>query len=110
MMENRLASQIFLFLLIAAFPCVIWAISALSSPKPTAMTGRATVTAHRTWLERGRKYHVCFKLSDGSMLELRTVRVDYETLLDGQSGQLTWENDLFLHFDPDLPERKETAI
>ena len=34
-------------------------------------------------------------------MELYTIREDYETLLDGQTGQLTWEKETFLHFDPD---------
>ncbi len=98
-------STIFSIMLLVVFPCAVWGISALISRRETVqITGRATVKSHRSWLERGRKYRVCFELSDGSLLELRTIRSDYETLRIGQSGQLTWEEDLFLHFDPDIPQ------
>lgn len=95
---------LFIFILLVVFPCAVWGIYALLSPKKVTLTGRATVKSHRAWLERDWKYLVCFEFNDGSTLELRTVKSDYQALTDGQSGQLTWENDLFLHFDPDNPQ------
>ena len=72
------------------------------------MTAPATVVSHRLALSpAGGRYSdnwnrlVTFRLSDNTELELYTTKEEYETLIDGQSGQLTWEDDLFLHFDPD---------
>lgn len=94
---------IFIVLLLVVLPCAVWGISAPLSPKKVTLTGHATVKSHRVWRDSSWNYLVCFAFSDGSTLELRTVRGDYDTLKDGQSGQLTWEDDLLLHFDPDIP-------
>lgn len=75
------------------------------------MTGRATVVSHRLELGIGGGAYgadnwnrlVTFRLSDGSELELYAVREDYEQLEDGVSGQLTWQKENLLHFDPDTP-------
>ena len=111
MLTNRLTSAyLYLFLFIVAFPCLVWGIYSLCSKKSVTFTGRATVKYHRTWLERGRKNLVGFELNDGSILELHTLRADYETLLHGQSGLLTWEQDQFRHFDPDIPQGRRNRI
>lgn len=100
-------STIFSILLLVVFPCVVLGISALLNRK-SQMTAHATVVSHRLELGiGGGKYGdnwnrlVTFRLTDGSELELYTVRADYETLTDGQSGQITWEKENLLHFDPD---------
>lgn len=75
------------------------------------MTGRATVISHRMELAKvasrwsnNWNHLVTFHLSDGSELELYTTEAEYHTLEDGQIGLLTWEKDLFYHFDPDIPQ------
>ena len=94
---------IFIVLLLIVFPCTVWGLVALFSPKKLTLTGHATVQSHRVIQESTWNYLICFEFSDGSALELRTVKADYQTLKDGQSGQLTWEDDFLLHFDPDIP-------
>lgn len=94
-------TQGILLLALFAVLLIVWGIYSLCSQKKVTLTGRATVKSRYTQLARGRKYLICFELSDGSTVELRTIRSDYETLKDGQSGQVTWEDDLLLHFDPD---------
>lgn len=72
------------------------------------MTAPATVVSHRLELGIGGGMYgnnwnrlVTFRLSDGSELELYAVREDYELLEDGTSGQLTWQKENLIHFDPD---------
>ena len=98
---------IYILLLLVVFPGVAWGLSSLFS-KNKKMTAPATVVSHRLALSpAGGRYSdnwnrlVTFRLSDNTELELYTTKEEYETLIDGQSGQLTWEDDLFLHFDPD---------
>lgn len=93
---------------ILATPCLVWGISALFSRNKGKMTAHATVVSHRLELGIGGGMYgdnwnrlVTFRLIDGSEIELYTIRQDYETLVDGQSGQLTWEKENLLHFDPD---------
>ena len=100
-------STIFSIILFVAIPCVLLAISALRNRK-SQMTAQATVISHRLELGIGGGMYgdnwnrlVTFRLKDDSEVELYTIREDYETLLDGQTGQLTWEKETFLHFDPD---------
>ena len=95
--------------LILAIPCLVWGISALFSRSKGKMTAHATVVSHRLELGIGGGMYgdnwnrlVTFRLGDGSELELYTIRQDYETLVDGQYGQLTWEKENLLHFDPDV--------
>lgn len=92
---------LFVFVLLVVFPCAVWGIYALLSPKKVTLTGHATVKSHQIWRDSCWTCLVCFEFSDGSELELRTVKGDYQALTDGQSGQLTWEDDLLLHFEPD---------
>ena len=93
--------MIFLVLLLIVFPCTVWGICALLSPKKITLTGHATVMSHYVSRSSTWHYMVCFAFSDGTTMELRTVKGDYQTLKDGQSGQVTWEDDFLLHFDPD---------
>ena len=102
-------STVFSILLLVLFPCAALGISALHNQK-SRMTAHGTVVSHRLELGiSGSMYGdnwnrlVTFRLKDGSELELYTVREDYETLIDGQSGQITWEKENLLHFDPDIP-------
>ena len=94
---------IFIVLLLIVFPCAVWGICALLSPKKITLTGHATVQSHRVVRSSSWNYMVNFIFSDGSTMELRTVKGDYQALKDGQSGQVTWEEDFLLHFDPDIP-------
>ena len=100
-------SIIFSIILFVAIPCAVLDISALRNRK-SQMTAQATVVSHRLELGIGGGMYgdnwnrlVTFRLKDDSEVELYTIREDYETLLDGQTGQLTWEKETFLHFDPD---------
>lgn len=100
------SQYLFLLLLVVVFPGLVWAVSALLSRNTSKLTGHATVKSHRVARDTGWLYLVCFELGDGSPLELLTTIGDYQALIDGQSGQLTWENNLFYHFDPDAPQER----
>ena len=72
------------------------------------LTAPATVVSRRLELGIGGGAYgdnwnrlVTFRLSDGSQLELYTIKQDYELLTEGLSGQLTWQKENLLHFDPD---------
>lgn len=94
---------IFIVLLLIVFPCMVWGIVRLLDKNRGELTGHATVKSHRVERSSTWNYMLCFEFSDSSTLELRTTKGDYQTLKDGQSGQLTWEDGLLLHFDPDIP-------
>ena len=103
-------STIFTILLLVILPCAVLGISALLNRK-SQMTAHAAVVSHRLDLGIGGGMYgdnwnrlITFRLKDGSEIELYTVREDYETITDGQSGQITWEKENLLHFDPDIPQ------
>lgn len=103
--------MIFWIALLVILPCLVWGLPALFSRNKGKVTGHATVISHRMVLARVSSRHsdnynrmVSFRLSDGSELELYTTKEAYASLTDGQAGQLTWEKDLFYHFDPDTPQ------
>ena len=99
--------QILLFALPAGLFAVMVLVHALSRGKE--MTGPATVVSHRLELGVGGGAYgadnwnrlVTFRLSDGTELELYAIREDYEQLEDGMTGQLTWQKENLLNFDPD---------
>lgn len=102
-------SMIFSIALLVIFPCAVWGISRLFDKNKGEMTAHATVVSHRLELGIGGGMYgdnwnrlVTFRLKDGSEMELYTIREDYETLIDGQTGQLTWEKGNLMHFDPDI--------
>lgn len=103
-------ATVFTVVLLVVLPCVALGISALRNHK-SRMTAHGTVVSHRLDLGIGGGMYggdnwnrlITFRLKDGSEMELYTVREDYETLFDGQSGQITWEKENLLHFDPDIP-------
>ena len=101
-------STIFSIVLLVVFPCAVWLIYRLFDKNRGEMTAHATVVSHRLELGIGGGMYgdnwnrlVTFRLKDCSEIELYTVREDYETITDGQTGQLTWEKENLLHFDPD---------
>lgn len=103
--------MIFLIVLLLVLPCLVWGLPALFSRNKGKMTGHAAVVSHRMELAKVASRHsdnynrmVTFRLGDGSELELYTTKEKYNSLVDGQTGQLTWEKDLFYHFDPDTPQ------
>ena len=105
-----LSQFLFVFGLLVAFPLAVWGISRLFDKNKGIMTAHATVVSHRLDLGIGGGMYgdhwnrlITFRLKDGSELELYTVREDYETIADGQTGQITWEKENLLHFDPDIP-------
>ena len=76
--------------------------------KGPELTGRATVTSHR--VEQGRymgkapsRWHhlITFTLSDGEEIELYVFEAMFNSLKDGQTGQLTWKGKDFHSFEPD---------
>lgn len=96
--------QLVFIVLLVVLPCLVWGFPALFSRNRHEMTARATVQSHRVGRDSGWKYLVIFALADGETVELITTIPDYQSLEDGQSGQLTWEKGMFLHFDPDHPQ------
>mgnify|MGYP006992095086 CR=1 FL=1 len=107
-----MAQFLFVFGLLVAFPLAVWGIYRLLDKNRGEMTAYATVVSHRLDLGIGGGMYggdnwnrlITFRLKDGSEMELYTVREDYETITDGQSGQITWEKENLLHFDPDIPQ------
>lgn len=101
--------QIIFFLFLAGLFAALILIHILSRGKE--MTGPATVVSHRLELGTGGGGYgadnwnrlVTFRLTDGNELELYAIREDYEKLEDGMTGQLTWQKENLLHFDPDTP-------
>lgn len=101
-------STMFTILLLVILPCAVLGISALLNRK-SQMTAHGTVVSHRLDLGIGGGMYgdnwnrlITFRLKDGSEIELNTIREDYETIADGQTGQITWEKENLLHFDPDI--------
>lgn len=77
--------------------------------KGPEMTGPATVKSHRVvqgrYLGKAPSRWNCmvtFTLSDGEEVELYTIQSDYQTIKDGQTGQLTWQGKRLLDFEPDM--------
>ena len=74
----------------------------------TKLTGRATVVTRRMevsniptqWSDNYNRL-ITFRMSDGNELELYVDKEVYATLQDGETGQLTWQGDLFTCFDTD---------
>lgn len=104
----ELSQFLFIFGLFVALPLTAWLIYRLFDKNRGEMTAHATVVSHRLELGIGGGMYgdnwnrlVTFRLKDGSEMELYTVREDFETITDGQTGQLTWEKENLLHFDPD---------
>ena len=104
-------SQLMMILFILGIPMIAWGIPALINRLKGPSTAYVTVVSHRLKLSNvGGSIHtdnwnrlVTFRLKDGSDLELYTTKEAYETLEDGQTGQLTWEQENLLYFDPDVP-------
>ena len=102
-MDSETFSLLFVFL-VPILGLVVYAIV----NRKQEMTGPATVVSHR--MEPGKfgsRYTdnwnrmVTFRLSDGTELELYVTQSEYAELTDGQQGQLTWDKDILIHFDPD---------
>lgn len=93
-------------LALIGIPCLVWGLPRLFSRNKGEMTARATILSHRVEVAKfasrksGYNYLVAFDLG-GDTLELYTTEEEYHALTDGQRGQLTWEKDLFYHFEPD---------
>ena len=106
-----LSQYLFILGLFVMLPLAFWGIYRLFDKNTGKMTAYATVVSHRLDLGIGGGMYggdnwnrlITFRLKDGSEIELYTVREDYETIADGQSGQITWEQENLLHFDPDIP-------
>jgi hypothetical protein len=71
------------------------------------LTGPAAVVSKRLklaqaggWWSENWNRLVTFRLSDGNELELYVTQAEYEELTEGLSGQLTWDKDILIHFDP----------
>ena len=103
-------SQLLMILVIALIPTIVWGVPALINRIKGPSTAHVTVISHRlelskvggAWYSDNWNRLVTFRLKDGSDLELYTTKETYETLVDGQTGQLTWEQENFLHFDHDV--------
>lgn len=99
-----------LILLAMLLPPLIWGIYALKTKVKGAMTAHATIKSRRVeyskirrkWSDNWNRL-ITFQLKDGSELELYVSKEEFETLKDGQSGQITWENNILTYFDPDSP-------
>ncbi len=100
--------QIVFTLALLGFPIGVLILTRIFS-RSREMTAPATVVSHRLELGIGGGMYgdnwnrlLTFRLSDGTELELYAIREDYEKLEDGISGQLTWQKENLLNFDPDL--------
>lgn len=104
-----MSTEYLIFLgLILLGPVILWSIPALIRKIKGATTAHATVLSRRMELAKwGGRYAdnwnrlITFQLKDGSEVELYVSKEEYATLLDGQSGQIIWEEDTLSYFDPD---------
>lgn len=94
--------------LILLGPVILWGIPELIRKIKGSSTAHATIVSRR--MEPGKwggRYadnwsrYLTFQLKDGSEVELCVSKDEYATLQDGQSGQITWEDDTLTFFDPD---------
>lgn len=104
-----MSTEYLLFLgLILLGPVILWSIPALIRKIKGASTAHATVLSRRMelskmggrWADNWNRL-ITFQLKDGSEVELYVSKEEYETLQNGQSGQITWEEDTLSYFDPD---------
>lgn len=104
-----MSTEYLLFLgLILLGPVILWSIPALIRKIKGASTAHATVLSRRMelskmgghWSDNWNRL-ITFQLKDGSEVELYVSKEEYETLQNGQSGQITWEDDTLSYFDPD---------
>ena len=94
--------------ILLGLPTICWGIPALIKRIKGPTTAHATIVSRR--MEPGKwggRYadnwnrYLTFQLKDGSEVELYVSKEEYATLEDGQSGQITWEEDTLSYFDPD---------
>lgn len=78
--------------------------------RPKELTGPATVESRRIVYgntpsrgSRNWNYLITFRFGDGDTLELCATQEEYDTIPDGQKGQLTWDGEILIHFEPDIP-------
>lgn len=79
--------------------------------RPKILTGPATVESHSVEVAKfggkwshGWNYLIHFRLSDGDILELYTTEAEYQTIKDGQTGTLFWDDNQLMDFIPDPPQ------
>ena len=90
---------------------IFWGIPALIKRIKGPTTAHATIVSRRMelskmgghWSDNWNRL-ITFQLKDGSEVELYVSKEEYATLEDGQSGQITWEEDTLSYFDPDFPQ------
>ena len=103
--------------IILGIPAVLWGIPALIKRLRGPMTAHVTVSSRRMELAKwGGRWSdnwnrlITFQLKDGSELELYVSQAEYQTIEDGQTGQITWEEDTLIHFDPDFPQERRQSV
>ena len=101
---NDIWFSFLMFFLLTVFALAVYAISNRSRD----VTGPATVVSHRMELGKwGGRYSdnwnrmVTFRLIGGEEVELFVSKTEYDELTDGTQGQLTWDKDNLVHFEPD---------
>lgn len=93
-----------MFFLLTVFALAVYAISNRSRE----ITGPATIVSRR--MEPGKwgaaysdnwNRMITFRLTGGEEVELFVSKTEYDELTDGTQGQLTWDKDTLVHFEPD---------
>lgn len=69
--------------------------------KAPKLTGPATLRSLNAEFRGGWQYTGIFSLSDGEEIQLRMLRYWYDSLKEGQSGQLNWQGNTLVDFEPD---------
>lgn len=55
-------------------------------------------------------YHVTFQVESGDRMELRVLRIEYEQLLVGDKGRVSFQGTRYLGFEREMEEKNETII
>lgn len=102
--------QTIFILIIMAIPFLALIVYGITN-RPKVVTGPATVESHRVEVAKfgakwshGWNYLIIFRLSDGETLELYTTEGEYQTIQDGQSGTLLWDDNQLVEFIPNEGE------
>lgn len=99
--------QTIFMLIIIAVPLLALVVYGITN-RPKVVTGPATVESHSVehskvgaqWSSSW-NYLITFRLSDGDSLLLYTTEAEYQTIQDGQTGTLFWDDNQLVEFIPD---------
>lgn len=80
---------------------LLWLSRRSPDAKSPKLVGPATILSLNAEYRHGWYYTGTFALSDGEIIQLHMLKYWYDTLNEGQSGQLTWQENTLADFEPD---------